>query len=208
MKPYEKGKGNPKQTQEDMVNRIYDAETQIDESYKPLMRGKDIEKYLSKWQGNRWIKYGECLAAPRNPDNFFSSSKIVLRQTGDCIIATLDDAQFVCMNNMHIINKLDEKYDLKYILALLNSKVIDFYYQFLNPEKGEALAEVKKENVEKLPIKDIDAEAQQPFISLVEKILQGKKDGLDTSGWERAIDELVYALYDLSPEEVAIVKGR
>jgi hypothetical protein len=43
---------------------------------------------------------------------------------------------------------------------------------------------------------------------LGEKILQGKKDGKDTSDDEAKIDEMVYDLYDLTPEEVAIVEGR
>ena len=131
-----------------------------------------------------------------------------MRQTGDSLIATLDDKQFICLKNMHILSTKDEKYDLSYILALINSKVMYFYYQFLNPEKGEVLAEVKKENVEKLPIKVISLSAQQPFISLVEKILEGKKTGADTSAWEEEIDKMVYALYDLTPEEIGIVEGR
>lgn len=29
----------------------------------------------------------------------------------------------------------------------------------------------------------------------------------DTSAWEREIDQLVYGLYDLTPDEVALVEG-
>jgi hypothetical protein len=48
---------------------------------------------------------------------------------------------------------------------------MDFYYETLNPEKGEALAEVKKENVEKLLIKLLDPDKQIPFINLVDYLL-------------------------------------
>lgn len=205
MKPYEQGKGSPPQTKLNIKERIFDSTFKIDESYKPLLRGKDIEKYLTKWDGTRWIKYGIWLAAPRKDSSFFSSAKIVIRQTGDCIIATLDAEQFVCMNNMHVLNLKDEKYNLKYFLALLNSKLVDFYYQSLNPEKGEALAEVKKENVEKIPIKQLSPESQQPFINLVDKILTGKKAGEDTQAWEDEIDLRVYKLYELTHEEVLII---
>jgi adenine-specific DNA-methyltransferase len=148
------------------------------------------------------------LAAPRYSANFDAKEKVVVRQTGDCIIATLDEKQFVCMKNMHVINTMDTDYNLKYILALLNSKVLDFYYQFLNPEKGEALAEVKKENVAKLPIKPLSLALQQPFIAKVEAIISLKAIGENTADLENEIDAMVYALYDLTAAEVAVVEGR
>ena len=51
---------------------------------------------------------------------------------------------------------------------------------------------------------------QQPFITLVDKILAAKqKDpNADTSALERQIDEMVYELYGLTPEEIAIVEGK
>ncbi|MGH2566004.1 MAG: hypothetical protein ACRDE5_15915, partial [Ginsengibacter sp.] len=49
------------------------------------------------------------------------------------------------------------------------------YYETLNPEKGEVLAEVKKENVEKLLIKKANKEMQIPFINLVDRLLYLKK---------------------------------
>jgi hypothetical protein len=39
-----------------------------------------------------------------------------------------------------------------------------------NPEKGEALAEVKKQNVEKLLIKIADNKAQSVFIVIVQRV--------------------------------------
>jgi hypothetical protein len=50
---------------------------------------------------------------------------------------------------------------------------------------------------------------QQPFISLVDHILAAKKKDphANTSIPEKKIDEMVYTLYDLTPEEIAIVEG-
>ncbi|MDI6728677.1 MAG: hypothetical protein QMD44_07115 [Thermodesulfovibrionales bacterium] len=50
---------------------------------------------------------------------------------------------------------------------------------------------------------------QQPFITLVDQILTAKKQdpNADTSALEKQIDEMVYALYGLTPEEIAIVEG-
>ena len=205
MKPYEIGKGSPNQTKEIVKNRIYDAEYQVNETYKALLRGKDINKYITLWDGKRWIKYGDNLAAPRYSANFDLPEKIVIRQTSDCLIATLDTQKFLCMNNLHIVNSKDEKYNLKYILAIVNSKLMNFYYETLNPEKGEVLAEVKKQNVEKLLIKIANNKTQFIFIQRVDEIIALKSQGKDTTALEQQIDNMVYKLYELTYEEVKII---
>jgi len=59
----------------------------------------------------------------------------------------------------------------------------------------------------RIPIPDIPESAQQPFITLVDQILAAKQAGEDTSVLEGRIDELVYALYGLTEEEIAVVEG-
>ena len=203
--PYEVGKGHPIQTKEMLKNRIYDAEYKVNESYRPLLRGKDINKYVTLWDGKRWIKYGDNLGAPRYSANFDLPKKIVIRQTSDCLIATLDIQKFICMKNLHIVNSKDEKYNLKYILAVINSKLMNFYYETLNPEKGEVLAEVKKQNVEKLLIRIANNKTQFIFVQRVDKILSLKSEGKDTTALEQQIDNLVYKLYELTYQEVKII---
>lgn len=201
--PYEEGKGEPKQTREMMKQRVYNSNYQIDSSYRAVIRGADINRYVNNWDGTRWIKYGKNLAAPRK-QGIFDCEKIIVRQTGDSLIATYDDKRFVCLKNTHVINAKSGT-NLKYVLAILNSKLMNFYYQYLNPEMGEALAEVKKENVEKLIFKN--SKNQQPFINIVDKILAVKNvdSKADTSKEEMKIDFLVYKLYDLTYDEVLII---
>jgi type II restriction/modification system DNA methylase subunit YeeA len=56
----------------------------------------------------------------------------------------------------------------------------------------------------------IDDKERKPIISLVNQILAAKKKdpNADTSALEKQIDELVYKLYGLTPEEIAIVEGK
>jgi hypothetical protein len=209
MNPYEVGKGNPKQTKDDVKNRIYDSKEKKNDAYKRVLRGSDINKYKLDWKSGVWILYGDNLAAPRYSANFENDEKIVVRQTGDSIIATLDTEKFICLKNLHVITSLENsKLNLKYILSVINSKLLDFYHFLLNPEKGEALAEIKKENLEKLPIKEISISDQQPFITKVDEILAIKQSDptADTSALEREIDLMVYELYGLSEEEIGIVE--
>lgn len=102
VKPFEKGKGIPPQTSEIMKNKPYVYEgTKPDNSWTPLLRGSLIQKYMVTWSENYWIQYGRWLAAPRQPEIFEYPNKIVIRQTGDTIIATIIDNKFVCRDNLH-----------------------------------------------------------------------------------------------------------
>ncbi len=202
--PYEEGKGNPPQTREMMKNKIYNSSEKLDNTYREAIRGSDIDKYLNNWNGTRWLKYGNNLAAPRK-SKIFDNPKIIIRQTGDTLIATYDDRKFVCFKNTHVINQINDNFDLKYIIALINSKLMNYYFQYLNPEMGEALAEVKKENVEKLLIKE--TRNQVIFIQLVNEILSLKIEGsiIEAERIEQKIDNLVYRLYSLTYDEVKVI---
>ena len=63
--------------------------------------------------------------------------------------------------------------------------------------------------VSALPIPTVPTEKQKPVERLVERILSVKRRdaGADVSELERELDELVYALFGLTPEEISIVEG-
>ena len=114
----------------------------------PLLRGSLIERYKIRWDQDYWIKYGPWLAAPRERSIFEEGQKIYIRQTADCIIATLVRDLFVARNNLHVLWHKDANADVLGFLGILNSSLTGFVYSYMNPEQGEALAEVKKEHVE------------------------------------------------------------
>ncbi|MCI4442733.1 MAG: hypothetical protein JHC39_04430, partial [Lentimicrobium sp.] len=67
--------------------------------------------------------------------------------------------------------------------------------------------EYKVQYVEKIPIKNISESDQQPFIQLVDQILEAKKQGQDTTALEQQVDELVYGLYGITEEERRVIEG-
>lgn len=220
LKPYQVGKGIPKQVRETVEKRIYDSDKKLDKDYRLYIRGSDINKYYLNNNKNQWIKYGKWLAEPRKKDIFNDKNKIVIRQTGDSLIATIDNNGFLCLNNLHTINLKDRNFDLRYILGLINSKLLNYYFQYLNPEKGEALAEVKATNVKRLPFKEISKDKQNNIINFVSEMLnlnqELSKVTKNSNGWnsikadiaktDRKIDGEVYELYNLTSEEIKIVE--
>jgi hypothetical protein len=176
IKPYQTNKGKPKQTRETVKNRSFDASYKKDATYRQYLRGKDIGRFVE-----RWISYGDWLAEPRYTANFDVLEKLMIRQTGDSLIACYDNQQFLCLNNMHVITPLDNNHNIKYFLGIINSRLLNFIYEIFNPEKGEALAEVKRTNVARLPIPAIDfsnptEKAQHDtLVALVESMLELQK---------------------------------
>jgi len=156
VKPFEKGKGTPPQSAKVMKEKPFIQEgKRPGKDWKPLLRGSLIHRYVNRWDKNYWIQYGPWLAAPRDPAIFEAPEKIFIRQTGDSLIATLVGKGVIARNNLHVIINTSDL-NIKFYLALINSKLLQFVYEVLNPEKGEALAEIKKAHVEQLPIPVVD----------------------------------------------------
>jgi len=225
IKPYQVGKGNPKQTKRTVGERPFDADRKVDETYRPLLRGADFYRYVTHWQGNRWLSYGDWLAEPRPSAHFDATEKLIARQTSDHLVATYDDKQFIAMNNCHIIVPIKSTPNLKYVLGVFNSKLLNDYYQLLNPETGEALAEVKATNLKRLPICQIDlsdlkdkarhdrmVELVQTMLKLHKQLAAANTNHEKTAiqrqidATDKQIDQLVYELYGLTEEEINMIE--
>jgi len=100
----------------------------------------------------------------------------------------------------------NSKFSIKYVLAILNSRLLDWFYGFIGKPKGR-VREYFNAPLSLIPIKKIPTIEQQPFIILVDQILSLKQKDpqADTSALERQIDVMVYKLYGLTYEEVKIV---
>jgi len=152
-KPFQKGKGKPKQTMETMEEKPFVSNIKKDDTFLPLLRGSLINKYSVLWNNDYWISYGDWLAEPRYSAKFNCNEKLVIRQTGDSLIATYDNQQFIARDNLYIIRDDSKKLYLKGLLAVLNSKFLNWFFQnVINPERGKAMAQVKRGHLQQLPI--------------------------------------------------------
>ena len=125
---YETGKGKPKMSAQDKNNRIYHSEEKIDDSYRRYLDGENVSRYKLTWNGE-YIKYGENLAAMRDP-NLFNRPRILVRQipskTKYSIEAVYVDCDAINDRNSMIIT--DIKINPFYLLRVLNSSVISLWF--------------------------------------------------------------------------------
>lgn len=180
LQAYEKDKGEPKQTAQDVVNRPYDYDHKFDDNTHKYLDGKDVGRYFTSWSG-LYLKYGKHLAAPRT-FNLFDGKKIIVREiTGNypkCIIATYNEEIYLYnRSNIAIVEKTNSDISLKYILAVLNSKLLSYYF-VKNTAKSvrKLFPKIILNDLRKFPIKKIDPTSQIPFIENTDKTLLLNKD--------------------------------
>lgn len=208
-KPFQKGKGKPKQDEKTMQEKPFVQSFKKDETFRPLLRGSLINKYVITWNDDYYISFGDWLAEPRYSASYDAPEKIIIRQTGSSLIATIDNQQFVVRDNLYTIISTNKEYSEYIILACLNSKLLNWYYQnIVNNEVGEALAQVKRGHLATLPIPKINSSVFPTIESLIKEVLNLKQDNnsADTESLESKIDLLVYQLYDLTEEEIKIIE--
>jgi Eco57I restriction-modification methylase/TaqI-like C-terminal specificity domain len=104
---------------------------------------------------------------------------------------------------------------IKYLLGILNSKLMNWFYKFIGKPKGK-IREYFNRPLSLIPMKKISLTQQQPFITFVDKILsltqsenylENPQKQAKVKDLEAKIDRLVYQLYGLTPEEIKIVEG-
>jgi tRNA1(Val) A37 N6-methylase TrmN6 len=182
------------------------ANEKVSDQYKKILDGRDITKYQLNWdikKENRYIKYSKDLHRSREERIFLADPKIVLPRRSTKLICTIDDEQYYLLNTAYIILPLKNDVDLYYILGILNSRLIDFYYQ--NLFFGW---QITIPSLNSLPIILGDSYQQNDIIKIVKRIsiLKKQNKDADIKNLESQIDQLVYKLYDLTPEERKIVE--
>lgn len=150
--------------------------TQKRENTKKVITGSDFNRYSLKWHGGYIIYDEQQLHRPRVPEIFEVDEKLLLRQTGAFPICSIDTNSYYTLDTVHNGTIIDKRFNIKYILCIINSKLHRYIYECSVNEAGKVFAQVKIIYIDPLPVKVIPLEAQQPFISLADKMLSLNKD--------------------------------
>ena len=141
----------------------------------------------------------------------FKVQKIITLDNARRNSFALDHSGFVGTTTVYsIVLKKDDLNEYKYVLALLNSVVLEYFHKRNTIPQASGFYRYQALFIEQLPIFNATREQQSPIIELVDCILSVKHENpqADTSELERKIDRLVYELYGLTEEEIAVVEGK
>ena len=141
----------------------------------------------------------------REYDLFTNKDKIVFPYRSKSNVFAYSNSEYFGSGDILYLRQKDKNFNIKYILALLNSKLYYTWLYYRGKRKGETL-ELYVTPIGQVPIKDISKEQQKPFEILIDKIITLKEQGKETKHLEDEIDSMVYALYELSDNEIKIIE--
>ena len=169
--------------------------------YKDILDGRyrNFALINADKEGRWWYLYGY------RPNTNFEKEKIIVPNRSMTNRFSFSESSFYSAMDIFFINVINTSFDIKYILLILNSKLMFYWLKENCKRKGEML-ELISTPLNNIPIKKIND--QRSYILLAEKILTSKKTNpqADTTALEAEIDQLVYELYGLTDEEIAIVE--
>ncbi len=204
--PYDSYSG---QSQEIIKNKAYHFDHKKDKTCGKWLDGKNLNRYSITWE-NKWLSYGDWLAAPREK-KYFIGQRILFREVpgkGRRIQASSTIEEFYYGHSISPFKPHKEfENDVDFILGIVNSKLISWYGNLTLPNFGkDVFPKLNPNDIKELPIAKTDKKSKEKISTLVEKILIENKT--DTTDLENQIDQLVYQLYDLTDEEIKIIEDK
>ena len=196
-------------------------------SYKPCYGGKDITRYGLTWGSRACFdsevaRCGGCWDA----DAQNAKHKLLTRQIGKYPSFALDERGYQCLNALFMVNIVPGGPDPAYLLGILNSRLLRCYWTEKYYDGRRTFPKIKGTYLKKLPIRlphadsETDIATADRLASLVHSMVSLHKDALAAKSaaqkdiiqrqiepTDAAIDRLVYDLYGLTEEEIAIVEA-
>jgi adenine-specific DNA-methyltransferase len=194
--------------------------------YRPCYTGRDVSRYGIHWgklacMNSDVARHGGCWDASRQD----AKNKLVTRQIGVYPEFGLDALGYQCLNTVFMVNVHAEGYDPRFLLGVLNSKLLQRLWTEHFYDQRRTFPKIKGTYLKQLPIRRInfsdtaDKTRHDEMVAKVEAMLEAKKQlakaqtDKDKTYYEnkcasldRQIDQLAYKLYDLTPEEIEIVE--
>ena len=168
----------------------------------PMWRGNNVGKYYYQSTPVEW-----CETSGSKP-SLYNFERIVMQQVSNQnqpfrTKAFLSPKGFICGNSTNGLSPIKPYLNLQYYIGLINSKAFNYYFDYFSFTNHITAAELKS-----IPIPNATLEQQKQIADFVQSIQDIKQNNIeaDTSTLEYEIDKLVYQLYNLTPEEIAVIE--
>jgi type I restriction-modification system DNA methylase subunit len=129
----------------------------------------------------------------------FETPKIVYPDIFTKTCFTFDQCSLYLSNTAYFIHTTE-----KWMCGLLNSKLINWFYQFYSNTLGDANRSFSI-YIKEIPIPPVPGTDRPIIENLVQKCLDAKGKGVEK--YEQEIDDRIAQLYGLTPEEIKIIRG-
>jgi hypothetical protein len=198
--------------------------SQLSKQQKPIVKGRQIQRYCLA--GSYFFDPSEAkiFGGTKNSTKHEVAPKILIRKTGDRLIACLDENGIYSEQSVYFLLP-EPQLVPAFLLGLLNSRLLSYLFKSCFITNPIAYPYIQHYDLEKLPV--FDVQRLQPskndyydrIVELVDTMLKLHKDlqaaktdhdrkliqrQIDST--DKQIDQLVYELYGLTDKEICIVE--
>lgn len=170
------------------------------ESNEMVLKGANISKYHINPTTNYIIFKPESFQQIAPTEMYRAQEKLLYRFISSQLVFAYDNKQTLSLNSCNIVIPKIPGIKMKYVLAILNSRIAQFIYK-----REFNSVKVLRSHIENIPIPTVDESTQDNIIALTEKLISG----LEIQEAEKTYDELdilVSQIFNLNSDEFEIIK--
>jgi len=197
------------------IRRKLFVDRKINSTCRPFIFGRsEIRQYGLIWAGT-YVHYRADIIdkskgeyAHLAKEEYFTQPKILVRRTGDHVMAAVDRNNFFCSNNLFVcVPRV--AIDLDFVAAVLNSNLMTWYFRTIQPRVKRLFAELKIVHLNEFPINHSKPHDIRELSELGKKasklaLSKGSEEALGSV--TSAINKLVYQLYGLDEKETELIE--
>ncbi|MCK4781291.1 MAG: hypothetical protein KAT57_13920, partial [Candidatus Lokiarchaeota archaeon] len=135
------------------------ADHKVNNSFKKTLRGKNIGRFFIDFN-ELYVNYEKkALHRARDEKIFQKPEKLIMQTIANNLTVAYDNKNYYPLSTcIAIIPKddLDNKFSIKYLLLLMNSKLMNFYYDFVFNLGAHLTTEISVNNINRLPLNSLD----------------------------------------------------
>lgn len=180
-------------------NKKYISSVRND-SNEMVLKGSDLRKFRFHSSENYIEFKPESFQQIAPVEYYRAPEKLLYRFICNQLVFAYDDKQTLSLNSCNLVIPQIEGLSVKYILAVLNSRVAQYYFR-----KKFNSVKVLRSHIEQIPIPYIPQQQQKEFIESVDTLLEAKNEHCILSTYDE-LDQKISSLYELSDDEYSIIQ--
>ncbi len=167
------------------------------EAPDPIIIGRDLSQYRIDYSGHHFRFDPGTLQQVAPRELYLTPNKLLYKFIGRRLVFALDTEGRYSLNNVNALIPGDSKLEPECLLALLNSRLMQYYY-----EKNFFTVKVLRGNLERLPLRAADGGTRRKIRSLVRRVMESPDSGAGMRSRE-TIEDIVFSIYGIGDAEAA-----
>ncbi len=172
------------------------------EGLEPVIKGSDISKYHINSNSGYVAFHPESFQQTAPEHLYRAPEKLFYRFINKKLIFAYDNTGLLSLNSCNILIPNIPGLSVKYVLAVLNSSVAQFFF-----EKKFRSVKVLRSHLEQIPIPMADEETQREVVELVDKLMILEETSPEYNETYNLLDRKIAELFHLTAEEYKIISA-